>query len=82
MRELSEATGRRIRFVPLAPGEFVAELTGPGWQAAEAEDCAEAVSPMRRGMGSHTSDGVWRALGRRPRDFTDYAKAAVRTWHD
>jgi uncharacterized protein YbjT (DUF2867 family) len=80
--EISEATGRRIRYVPLSPGEFVTELSGQGWPAAEAEDYAEAVSPIRRGMDSHVSDGVWRALGRQPRDFTDYVKAAVKTWHD
>lgn len=80
--EISEATGRRIRYVPLSHGEFVAELVGQGWSAAEAEDYAEAVSPIRRGMDSHISDGAWRALGRRPRDFTDYVKAAVSTWHD
>lgn len=79
--EISEATGRRIRYVPLSPGEFVTELTGQGWPAAEAEDYAEAVSPIRRGMDSHISDGVWRALGRQPRDFTDYVKAAVNAWH-
>ncbi|WP_246096072.1 NAD(P)H-binding protein [Streptomyces botrytidirepellens] len=78
--EISNATGRDIRYVPLSPGEFVAELTGQGWPAAEAEDYAEAVSPIRRGMDSHLSDGVRRALGRRPRDFTDYVKASVGAW--
>ncbi|MFG3394849.1 NAD(P)H-binding protein [Streptomyces parvus] len=75
--EISEATGRSIRYVPLSPAEFVVELTGQGWPAAEAEDYAEAVSPIRRGMDSLVSDGVWRALRRSPRDFTDYVKAAA-----
>ncbi|MFD9196589.1 MULTISPECIES: SDR family oxidoreductase [Streptomyces] len=79
--EISGATRRRIRYVPLSPGEFVAELTGQGWPPAEAEDYAEAVSPIRRGMDSHVSDGVRRALGRPPRDFSDYVRAAVRMWH-
>ncbi|MCX4681888.1 NAD(P)H-binding protein [Streptomyces sp. NBC_01433] len=79
--EISGATRRRIRYVPLSPGGFVAELTGQGWPAAEAEDYAEAVSPIRRGMDSQVSDGVRRALGRTPRDFSDYVRAAVRMWH-
>lgn len=78
--EISGATGRAVRYVPLSPGEFVAELTGQGWSSAEAEDYAEAVSPIRRGMDSHLSDGVRRALGRQPRDFTDYVKASVGAW--
>ncbi len=80
--EISEATGRSLRYVPLSPGEFIAELIGEGWSAAEAEDYAEAVSPIRRGMDSGISDGVRRALGRPPRDFTEYVAAAVSAWRD
>ncbi|MFG2331004.1 NAD(P)H-binding protein [Streptomyces sp. NPDC048604] len=80
--EISEATGRDIRYVPLSPAAFAAELTGQGLAAAEVEDYAEAVSPIRRGMDSHLSDGVQRALGRQPRDFTDYVKACAGAWRD
>ncbi|RSS57620.1 SDR family NAD(P)-dependent oxidoreductase [Streptomyces sp. WAC01280] len=80
--EISAATGRPLRYVPLSPGEFIAELIGEGWSAAEAEDYAEAVSPIRRGMDSGISDGVRRALGRPPRDFTEYVAAAVSAWRD
>ncbi|MER7177015.1 NAD(P)H-binding protein [Streptomyces mesophilus] len=80
--EIAEATGRSIRYVPLSPGRFISELTGQGWPAAEAEDYAEAVSPIRRGLDDHISDGVWRALGRQPRDFTDYVRAAAPAWRD
>ncbi|MDT0571878.1 NAD(P)H-binding protein [Streptomyces sp. DSM 3412] len=80
--EISQATGRDLRYVPLSPEEFVAELTGQGWPSAEAEDYAEAVSPIRRGMDSYISDGVQRALGRQPRDFSDYVKASVGAWRD
>ncbi|MFI6289515.1 NAD(P)H-binding protein [Streptomyces sp. NPDC051018] len=78
--EISAATGRDLRYVPLSHDEFVAELTGQGWAAAEAEDFAEAVGPIRRGMDAHLSDGVRRALGREPRDFTEYVKASVDAW--
>jgi uncharacterized protein YbjT (DUF2867 family) len=80
--EISQATGRDLRYVPLSPEEFVAELTGQGWPSAEAENYAEAVSPIRRGMDSYISDGVQRALGRQPRDFSDYVKASVGAWRD
>ncbi|MFE1908651.1 NAD(P)H-binding protein [Streptomyces gardneri] len=79
---IAAATGRDIRYVPLPPEGFVAELTRAGWTAAEAEDFAEAVGPIRRGMDSHLSDGVRRALGREPRDFTGYVAASVEAWRD
>ncbi|MFI6416723.1 NAD(P)H-binding protein [Streptomyces sp. NPDC050842] len=78
--EISEATGRAVRYVPLSHDEFVTELVGAGWSAAEAEDYAEAVGPIRRGMDSAVSDGVQRALGRAPRDFTEYVAAAGNAW--
>ncbi|MFE3771238.1 hypothetical protein [Streptomyces sp. NPDC057579] len=70
------------RYIPLSPQEFITELTGQGRPTTAAQDYAEAVSPIRRGMDSHLSDGVQRAPGRQPRDFTDYVKASDRTWHD
>ncbi|MFE7458907.1 NAD(P)H-binding protein [Streptomyces sp. NPDC057554] len=78
--EISGATGRELRYVPLPHEEFVGELTARGWPPAAAEDFAEAVGPIRRGMDSHLSDGVRRALGREPRDLTDFVKASVGAW--
>ncbi|MER6945791.1 NAD(P)H-binding protein [Nonomuraea sp. NPDC000554] len=75
--EISEAIGRPVRYVPLPDGEFVAELVAQGWPEADAEDYAMAVGPIRRGMDSHVSDGVRRALGRPPRDFAEFVEAAV-----
>jgi uncharacterized protein YbjT (DUF2867 family) len=82
--EISAATGREVRYVSLSPEEFIAELTEQGWPAADAVDYADSVGPIRRGMDSHISDGVQRALGRQPRDFTDFVRtaAAAGAWHD
>jgi uncharacterized protein YbjT (DUF2867 family) len=79
--EISGATGRAIRYVPVSHERFVAEFIARGRPAAEAEDFAE-VSPIRRGMDAHVSDGVRRALGRRPRDFADYVRASTDAWRD
>ncbi|MFD0355247.1 SDR family oxidoreductase [Streptomyces sp. NPDC127110] len=78
--EISEATGRDIRYVPLDPQDFVAELIAQDWPAADAEGYADAIGWIRRGVDSHVSDGVHRALGRPPRDFTAYAQAAAGAW--
>ncbi|MFC5753091.1 NAD(P)H-binding protein [Actinomadura rugatobispora] len=75
--EISAATGRAVRYVPLAPEEFVAELVGEGWPEADARGMATAVAAIRNGLDAHLSDGVRRALGREPRDFTEFAKAAA-----
>ncbi len=78
--EISWATGRDLRYVPLSPERFVTGLTGQGWSPAAAEDYAEAVSPIRRGLDAHLSDGVQRALGRPPGDCTAHVSAAVAAW--
>ncbi|GAA2432572.1 NAD(P)H-binding protein [Actinomadura vinacea] len=75
--EISEATGRPVRYVPLTPEEFVAELVKEGWAEPDAQDFADAVAPIRNGLDAHISDGVRQALGREPRGFAAFAKAAA-----
>ncbi|HEV7976248.1 NAD(P)H-binding protein [Amycolatopsis sp.] len=75
--EISEAIGRPVRYVSVPNDEFVAELVAQGWTAADAEDYADAVGPIRRDMDSHLSDGVQRALGRPARDFREFVKTAA-----
>ncbi len=66
--EISAAAGREIRYVPVSPEEHAAEAVGQG------------VPPeVVDGRNASTTDGVQRALGREPRDFTDYARAAAAT---
>lgn len=77
LAEISAATGRQIRYVPLSPEEFMAELRDQGLSAAEAADYAESLSPLRRGLDDHLSDGVRLVLGREPRDFRDVVKSAA-----
>ncbi|QEU95949.1 NAD(P)H-binding protein [Streptomyces kanamyceticus] len=81
---ITEATGRTVRYVPLAHGDFVAELIAEGWPEADAEEYADAVGPIRRGMDSHLSDGVRAALGRPARPFARFVEeaAAAGAWRD
>ena len=76
--EISEATGREVRYVPVSiddfaaaayqdlPGEFIELLT---YLFGEVLD----------GRNAHLADGVQRALSREPRDFRDYARDAAAT---
>ncbi|MBB4885261.1 NAD(P)H-binding protein [Streptomyces netropsis] len=75
--EIAEATGRRIRFVPVTVDRFTAELRQDGLPAEDAELWAAALNPIRRGLEAKISDGVRRALGRDPRDFAEFVSAAA-----
>ncbi|MEV0080726.1 NAD(P)H-binding protein [Nocardia neocaledoniensis] len=80
--EIAAATGREIAFIPVSRPEFVAAL-------GEYQVPQDVISlldylfgTILDGRNSATADGVRRALGREPRDFTEYAKetAATGAW--
>jgi uncharacterized protein YbjT (DUF2867 family) len=73
--ELSEATGREIRFVPVPKPDYAAALRAEGLPDA----FADLFDLVTDGRNAHLADGVQRALGRPPRDFADYARAAAAT---
>jgi len=82
IEEVAKATGRDIRVVPASMEEYKSAL-------AEADLPAEFVwlitylfTEVLDGRNAHLTDGVQRALGRAPRDFTDYARdtAATGVW--
>jgi len=77
--EISRATGREIRFVPVSLEEYEAVL-------AEADVPPEFLSfltylfgEVLDGRNASLTDGVRRALGREPKDFADYARDAAAT---
>jgi uncharacterized protein YbjT (DUF2867 family) len=76
--EISQATGREIRYVPVSIDDFAA--------AAYQDVPREFVELLTYlfgevldGRNAHLADGVQRALGREPRDFRDYARDAATT---
>ncbi|MGX7828566.1 NAD(P)H-binding protein [Actinokineospora sp. 24-640] len=77
--ELSKATGREIRYIPVSAEEYAAMLREYGMP----EDFVELFTKVLDGRNAHTTDGVQRALGRAPRDFADYARetAATGVWN-
>ncbi|WP_288047817.1 hypothetical protein [Nocardia sp.] len=42
LAEISSATGRDLKYVPSSHEQFIVELTGRGWPAAEATEFADA----------------------------------------
>ncbi|MGC5016444.1 NAD(P)H-binding protein [Streptosporangium sp. DT93] len=80
--EISEATGRRIRYVPVSPEEYEEAMVGHGVPAEYAKQLTVLFGTVLDGRNAHLADGVRRALGREPRDFTRYARetAATGVW--
>ncbi|WEX09118.1 NAD(P)H-binding protein [Chelativorans sp. AA-79] len=78
--EIAAAAGRDIRFIPLSVEDYAVELD------KQENIPAEFVGLLKRltrevldGRNEHVTDGVQKALGRAPRDFSDYVRAAVET---
>ena len=74
---LSSAIGRPIQHIPISFEDFHANVAASG-----GEFVADVFTAIARetldGRNAHVCDGVERALGRPPRDFSDYAAAAAR----
>lgn len=75
-KELSAATGRPIQYVPISLENFHAGLVQIG-----GEFIADVFTGIARetldGRNAQLADGVQRALGRQPRDFSEFARLAV-----
>jgi len=80
--EIAKATGRKIDYIPVTVDDYVAELR----KQEVPEDLVLLLDELFRnvldGRNEYLADGVHRALGRQPRDFSDYAKrtAASGIW--
>nr|WP_067818635.1 NAD(P)H-binding protein [Nocardia inohanensis] len=72
--EIARATGREIAFIPLTRTEFVDTLTSYGVPGDEVSLLDYLFGTVLDGRNSHLTDGVFRALGRAPRDFAQYAR--------
>jgi len=81
-RELSNASARRIDYVQIPRAAFLAGVTESGAPKEVAWLLDYLFSTVLDGRNAHLNDGVRRALGRPPRDFTDYARdvAATGLW--
>jgi uncharacterized protein YbjT (DUF2867 family) len=80
---LSEAIGRPIQHMPITFEEFHASVAEAG-----GDEIASIFTAIARetldGRNAVLADGVERAIGRKPRDFIDFARAAAKAgaWRD
>lgn len=77
--EISEATGRDVRFVPVSVRDYASVLEDEDVPREFVSFLTYLFAEVLDGRNASTADGVERALGREPRDFTDYARDAAAT---
>ena len=77
--ELSNATGRPIEFIEVPHDVFMTEAKASGAPRDVIWMLDYLFSTVLDGRNAHLTDGVRRALGREPTDFSDYARNAARS---
>jgi uncharacterized protein YbjT (DUF2867 family) len=75
--EIAQATGRDVRFETVPMQGFADELARQGVSADEAWLVEYLFGEVLDGRNESVGDGVQRALGREPRDFSDYVRATT-----
>ena len=74
--EISAASGRPVRYLPVTVDQFVAGAVEAGYPADVAYGLGEVFAVVLDGRNVATTGGVAEALGRPPRDFTEFAATA------
>jgi uncharacterized protein YbjT (DUF2867 family) len=80
--EIAKATGREIRYVQVSPEQYASALAGQGVAVEFVWLLNYLFTTVLDGRNARLTYGVQRALGRNPRDFSDYARnaAAAGVW--
>jgi nucleoside-diphosphate-sugar epimerase len=75
----SEATGRDIAYIRIPPEDFAADLAAGGVRRDIIDFLVDLFGTVLDGGNAGATDGVERVLGRRARDFVDYARVTAAT---
>jgi uncharacterized protein YbjT (DUF2867 family) len=76
--EISKAARRKVRYLPISSEQYAAALSAHV-PAEYVTFLTQLFSEVLDGHNAHLADGVERALGRSPRDFSAYARDAAST---
>ena len=81
--ELSNATGRTIKYTPVPHDAFVQSVAASGAPQDVQWMLDYLFATVLDGRNAYLTDGVQRALGRKPKDFADYARnvASTELWN-
>ncbi|MGN7942425.1 NmrA family NAD(P)-binding protein [Virgibacillus sp. 6R] len=77
--EISKASGRNIHYKYIPTEQFIVELQQQGLPEDLISLMVELFTKVLDGRNSHVTNGVQQALGREPRDFSNYARSAAAT---
>ncbi|MBM3667729.1 MAG: hypothetical protein FJW90_09675 [Actinobacteria bacterium] len=77
--EIARAANRELRYVPVSVEEFELILAEAGVTAEVTRMLRYLFTEVLDGRNAHVTDGVRRAIGREPRDFSDFARDAAAT---
>lgn len=76
---ISAVSGRPIRFTSVSMEDFAKALTGQGTPEDVVSFLQYLFGEVLDGRNAHVSNGVQEALGRKARDFLDYARDTAKT---
>ncbi len=79
LEEISRAAGHEVRLVRISHDDFAAGLGAAGVPDDYVWLLTYLFREVLDGRNASLGDGVQRALGREPRDFADYVRAAAAT---
>ncbi|WP_245240791.1 NmrA family transcriptional regulator [Streptomyces spiramenti] len=82
--EIGWAAGREVRYRPMSRSAYLSEMVARGASRAEASAAMGTLRETLDGSCSDPADGVLRAVGRPPRDFSEYVRrtAASGVWDE
>ena len=75
--EIAHATGRSLRYESVTPGSYASALAQHDVPPDLARLIMYLFTEVLDGRNAYLADGVEQALGRPPRDFSDYARSAA-----
>lgn len=81
--EIAQATGREIRYLQVSAEDYAAGMLAQGVPETFVTPLVELFTTILDGRNEQVCDGVQRALGRAPRDFSEFTRdaAAARAWN-
>jgi uncharacterized protein YbjT (DUF2867 family) len=77
IRDIAHAAGREIRYVQVSREQYASVLVEQKVPAEFLSLMNYLFTEVLDGRNAHLTDGVERALGRRPRDFAEYVREAA-----
>lgn len=75
--EIAAATGREVRYQPVGVDDYAAAMREQGYPEDIVEMMTELCTVLLDGHNANVTEGIRQALGRPPRSFGEFARAAA-----